>query len=134
VFLQEPYALIHTQVILRSLPLSLSCKHLVDNVFWWLPRFSCTNRNSQKPARCATDYAYHDYRAATHCNTLQHSATPCNTLRHPATPCNILQHTAMHSNTLQRTMHNMTIELQHTATHCNTLQRTAIHCNGLCIT
>ena len=50
-------------------------------------------------------------RAATHCNTLQHTATHCNTLHHTATHCNTLQHTATHCNTLQ-----------HTATHCITLQ------------
>ena len=33
-------------------------------------------------------------RAATHCDTLQHTATHCNTLQHTATHCNTLQDTA----------------------------------------
>jgi len=61
-------------------------------------------------------------RAATHCNTLQHTATHCNTLQHTATHCNTLRHTATHCDTLQHTLQHTAT---HTATHCNT------HCNTL---
>jgi len=69
---------------------------------------------------CTFHVTYRVFRAATHCNTLQHTATHCNTLQHTATHCNTLQHTATHRNTLQ-----------HAATHCNTLQHTATHRNTL---
>ena len=61
-------------------------------------------------------------RAATHCNTLQHSSC-CNTLL-AATHCNTLQHTAPLCSTLHHTapLYNT---LQHTITHCSTLQHNA---------
>ena len=80
-------------------------------------------------------------RAATHCNTLQHTATHHNTLHDTATHCNTLQHGATHSNTLQHLNRTRVplryrrvatyCNMQHTATHCNTLQHTATHCNTL---
>jgi len=69
-------------------------------------------------------------RAATHCNTLQHTATHCNTLQHTASHCITLQHISTHCNTLHEMSHSNKT-LQHTATHCNTLQHTATHCNTL---
>ena len=92
-------------------------------------------------------------RAATHCDTLQHTATTCSlclflcvyhcfcvasTCRFEtgaeqlssARHCNTLQHAATHCNTLQHTATHCNT-LQHIATHCNTLQHTATHCNIL---
>jgi len=86
-------------------------------------------------------------RAATHCNTLQHTTTHCflctmfphQELQHTATHYNTLQHTVSYvlcsliksCNTLQHTAtHDFLCtmfphqDLQHTATHYNTLQHT----------
>ena len=77
-------------------------------------------------------------RAATHCNTLQHTATCCNTLlQHTATHCHkqtwscrVIFRTERHCNTLNHTATNkpgVAESLCRAATHCNTLQHTAAH-------
>ena len=80
-------------------------------------------------------YTRERLRAATHCNTLQHTATHerdyCSysgkSLHHikPTKRNYALQHTATYCNTLQHTATYCNIQ-QHTATHCNTQQHTAI--------
>jgi len=85
-------------------------------------------------------------RAATHCNTLQHTATHCTTLQCTAMHCNApttrVTWRIQTYDTTQSYMWCVSITcvtwrlhlqhvLQHAVTHCNTLQHTATHCNTL---